>query len=91
MPESIHFHTTRPMARLDDPGPGKHQWIVCAAWRVSPPFAEGTPIILDHENLANQTEPFCAKCERSWRPGIDDTACDGEMPAHLGGSHDGRS
>jgi hypothetical protein len=64
------------MSRLPGrPASGEHYWAVSVLFHIADPLAiaaEGSPAILDGENLVFVGPPCCYFCEESYRP---ETAC----------------
>jgi len=65
-----------------DPGPGKHLWIVTAAWAVTEPERSQDPnaqFLMDRENLITIAGPGCYKCELEWTPLVEKRYCRGSV------------
>ncbi len=65
--------------RLDQPG--KHLWVMTAAWAVSDPQSLATrgPVLLDAENLVGFAGPGCYKCEKDWSRKLETQPCTGQL------------
>jgi hypothetical protein len=87
-----HYHAdprdearARKVAAADQPG--KHMWIMLAAWIVTDPqgWATGTrPQMLDYENLATLDGPGCYKCEQPWSRKLAAQPCRGSLDSPPG-------
>jgi hypothetical protein len=70
----------RKLAAFDSPG--KHIWVMAAAWMVTDPqgwATGGTPQLLDAENLVMLTGPGCLKCELPWSRKLAAQPCRGSL------------
>lgn len=68
------------LTRLDQPG--RHIWIMTAAWAVTDPQSLTTgqaPVILDQENLVGFAGPGCYKCEKEWSRKLAAKPCTGSV------------
>lgn len=62
--------------------PGRHLWVMAAAWRVSDPQAYSSgrgEIIMDAESLVCFTGPGCFKCEQPWSRKLQARPCNGVL------------
>jgi hypothetical protein len=58
--------------------PGKHLWVITAAWHLSDPETDGKTTLLDSENLLMISPPGCFKCELMYSPEMAAAPCAGE-------------
>jgi hypothetical protein len=71
--EAIHKYNNE----LQDPGLGKHLWIVTGVWEVRNPTT--SQFILDTENLLSIDGPGCYKCEKLYTEELATQPCIGSM------------
>jgi len=62
---------------IEDPGPGKHFWILTGLWRVANPTSNN--FMLDAENLVTVDGPGCYKCEGLYTDELAAQPCKGSM------------
>lgn len=82
----VELDTERINRQFQDPGPGKHMWVVTAVFAVSDQtmrtIAHGhsdVKIQFDHENCKLVQGPGCFKCERLFTPEELNTRCGGSI------------
>lgn len=54
---------------------GEHLWVMAAIFKTVPIQQD---VIMDHENLINIDGPGCFWCEQMWKPGLENSWCNGK-------------
>lgn len=63
--------------------PGRHLWVMTAAWKISDPAAWSSstaePVTLDSENIVMFAGPGCLKCEQEYSAALAARPCTGSV------------